>query len=137
MSYDQSSTKQDMSTGELLGQLSEQTSRLVRDEMQLAKTEMTNSVKHAGIGAGLFSAAGILALFGFGLLLTTAVVALDLAMPLWLAALIVMVLVFAAAGIAGLMGKSKVQQASPVPEQTIDNVKQDVEEVKESSHREH
>lgn len=137
MSYEQSSTAQDMSTGELLGRLSEQTSRLVRDEMQLAKTEITDSVKHAGIGAGLFSAAGILALFGFGLFLATAVIALDLVMALWLAGLVVMVLVFAAAAVAGLVGKSQIQQATPTPEQTIDNVKLDVQEVKESRHHEH
>jgi len=137
MTDEQSTTAQTMSTGELLGQLSEQTSRLVRDEMQLAKTEISDSVKHAGKGAGLFSAAGILALFGFGLLLATAVIALDLAMALWLAALIVMVLVFAAAAVAAYMGRSQVQQASPIPEQTLDNVKLDVQEIKESSHHEH
>ncbi len=122
------------STGELLIQLSEQTSRLVRDELALAQIELKNTAKHAGIGLGLFSAAGVLALFGVGALVATAIIALALVLPLWLSALIVTVVLFVAAGVVALLGRSQVQQASPTPEQTIENVKRDVHAVQEARH---
>lgn len=122
------------SVGQLMTQLSEQTSRLVRDELLLAKTELQQTAKHAGVGAGLFSAAGVLALFGLGALITTAIIALGLVLPLWVAALIVAGALFLAAGIAGLVGKQQAQQASPTPQRTVENVKRDVDEVKEASH---
>jgi uncharacterized membrane protein YqjE len=125
----------DPSVPQLLTQLSEQTSRLVRDELALAKVEMTEKAKHAGIGAGLFSAAGVLALFGVGTLIATAILALDLVMPAWLAALIVALLVLAAAGVAALVGKRQVQQATPAaPEAAVDSIKQDLQTVKEARH---
>ena len=89
------------SISELMTQLSSQTSRLVRDEMRLAQKEFVESFKHAGIGAGLFSAAGLLAVFGLGSVITAAIAALSLVVPVWAAALIVAVVLFAAAGIAG------------------------------------
>ena len=118
-------------------QLSEQTSRLVRDELQLAQVELKDTAKRAGLGAGLFSAAGVLALFGLGALIATAISALTLVLPLWASALIVAVVLFIAAGVAGLVGKKQVQQATPTPERTVENVKRDVAEVKESRHRDH
>lgn len=125
----------DASVGELLTRLSEQSSRLVRDELALAKVEITSKVRHAGVGAGLFSAAGVLAWFGLGTLITTAILALSLALHAWLSALVVTVVVFAAAGVAALMGRRQVQEAAPpVPRETIDSVERDVAEVKEASH---
>lgn len=124
----------DPSVGRLLVQLSEQSSRLVRDELALAQIEIKDTVKHAGVGVGLFSAAGVLALFGVGALVATAIIALALVLPLWLSALIVTVLLFAAAGVAGLLGRKQVQQASPTPERTIENVKRDVDAVQEARH---
>jgi hypothetical protein len=124
----------DQSTGRLMAQLSEQTSRLVRDEVALAQAELKQSATRFGFGIGLFSTAGVLALYGLGVLIVVAIVALDLAMPLWLAALVVAIVLFSAAGIAALSGKSKIGAASPVPRQTVDNVKQDIAEVKESAH---
>ncbi|MFY0406637.1 phage holin family protein [Solicola sp. PLA-1-18] len=120
----------DASVGQLLGQLSEQTSRLVRDEMQLAKIEIRDTVRHAGLGAGLFSAAGVLALYGVGALVATAIIALALLVDLWLAALIVTVVLFAGAGLAALVGKKQVGQVSVTPERAVENVKRDVAEVK-------
>lgn len=121
------------SVGQLIGQLSEQTSRLVRDELQLAQTELKNTAKHAGVGAGLFGGAGVLALYGGGALVTTAIVVLDLVLPLWLSALIVAVVLFAAAGVAALLGKKQLQQAAPpTPERTVRNVKRDIKEVQEA-----
>jgi hypothetical protein len=120
----------DASTAELLTRLSEQSARLVREELQLAKVEMTDKAKHAGIGAGLFSAAGIVALFGVGALVATAILALALVMPAWLAALIVAVVLFAAAGVTALVGKKQVEQATPaVPQATIESVKLDASEL--------
>jgi len=132
--HEQSSTPADPSVGQLMTQLAEQTSRLVRDELQLAQTELKNTAKHAGVGAGLLSGAGALALFGVGTLITTAIAALDLVLPLWLAALIVTGVLFLAAGVAALLGKKQLQQASPTPERTVANVKRDVQEVQEARH---
>jgi hypothetical protein len=137
MSDDDQRAAADQSTGRLMAQLSEQTSRLVRDEVALAQAELKQSATRLGVGVGLFSTAGVLALYGLGVLITVAIVALDLAMPLGLAALIVAVVLFAAAGVAALTGKNKVSQASPVPRQTVDSVKQDIAEVKESAHHDH
>jgi uncharacterized membrane protein YqjE len=119
------------STGELVNRLTQQTTELVRSEIQLAKIEMTEKAKHAGVGAGLFGGAGIIALYGVGTLLATIILALSLVMDAWLAALIVTVVLFIIAGVAALMGKKQVSKATPAaPEKTIDNVKRDVETVK-------
>jgi uncharacterized membrane protein YqjE len=119
------------STGELVNRLTQQTTELVRSEIQLAKLEMTEKAKHAGVGAGLFGAAGIIALYGVGTLIATVILLLALAMPAWVAALIVTVVLFVIAGVAALIGKRQVGQATPAaPEKTIDNVKRDVETVK-------
>lgn len=125
----------DPSVGQLMTQLSEQTSRLVRDEMALAQVELKQSAKQAGKGAGLLSGAGVLALFGMGAAIATAIIALALVLPLWAAALIVTVVLFLAAGIAGLLGKKEVQQVSPAPDRAVANTKLDVEEVQEARHR--
>jgi len=122
------------SMGELTTQLSSQTSRLVRDEMRLAQKEFVESAKHAGIGAGLFSAAGLVAVFGLGSLIAAAIAALSLALPVWAAALIVAVVLFAVAGVAGLVSKKQLDQASPTPELTVANVKQDIYELKDARH---
>lgn len=115
--------------GELVGQLSEQASRLARNEVALAKLELQESAKHIGIGTGLFGGAGLFALLGLGTLVAAAVAALSLVMDVWLAALIVAVVLFAIAGVAALIGKKQVAQAGP-PEHAIENVKQDIAEVK-------
>jgi len=128
---DQMPTKE-RSVGELVSQLSEQSSQLIREEMQLARLEITDTVKHAGIGAGLFSAAAVVGLFGVGTLLATIIIVLDLILPLWLSALIVTVALFAVAGVVALMGKKEVDQVSPMPERTVENVKRDVHHVKEA-----
>ena len=113
--------------GALVHDMTQQLSTLVRDEIRLAQVEMTEKGKRVGVGIGLFSAAGILGLFGFGVLLTTVILALALVMPGWLAALIVAVVLFAAAGVAALQGKSNVAKATPVkPEKAIDGLKEDV-----------
>lgn len=118
------------STGQLISQASDQLSDLVRSEMQLARTELMESVKHAGKGGGLFGAAGIAALYGLGVLIAAAVLGLSVALDAWLAALIVGIVLLAAAGVAALAGKREVTQATPPVQQTRDSVKADIETVK-------
>ena len=120
--------------GQLVAQVSEQTSRLIRDELRLAQLEMTAKGKRAGIGAGLFGGAGLFAVFGFGCLVAAAILALADPLKPWLAAVIVGVALFAAAGIAALIGKREVTQAGPpVPTEAVSNVKQDVQILKPGS----
>jgi predicted phage tail protein len=116
------------SVAELVKQLSEQASRLARQEAELAKAELTAKGKRAGIGAGMFGGAGIVGLYTVGALTATAILALATAVAAWLAALIVTVVLGAIAGVLALEGKSKVQQATPpVPEQAAESVKEDVQ----------
>ena len=114
--------------GELLKQLSEQTTRLVRQELELAKAELTQKGKQAGAGAGLFGAAGAIGFLALAALTTCFILALDAVMPAWLAALLVAVVYGVVAAVLALRGRAKVKQATPpVPEQTIETVKEDVE----------
>ncbi|MCW2731362.1 MAG: hypothetical protein JWR13_2178 [Mycobacterium sp.] len=122
------------STGELISQLTAQTSRLVRDEIRLAQKEFQESAKHAGVGAGLFSVAGVFAVFGVATLIAAAVAAISIVLPVWASALIVGAVLLAIGGIAALTGKRQVQEASPVPHQTVTNVKEDIQEVKDARH---
>jgi len=118
--------------GELVKDLSTQVSTLVRQELELAKVELTEKGKQAGIGAGMFGGAGVLALYGVGALVTTAILALATVLDGWLAALIVAVVLFAIAGVLALMGKARAKKAGPpVPEQAVATVKEDVRYTKE------
>jgi Flp pilus assembly protein TadB len=122
----------DASIGELMGQLSAQTSRLVRDEMRLAQKELQQSVKHAGIGAGLISVAGLLAVLGLATLIAAAVAALALVLPVWAAAVIVAVVLFIAAGIAALLSRKQAEEITPPVTESAESVKADIKEVKEA-----
>jgi uncharacterized membrane protein YqjE len=118
----------DRSMGELLKQLSEQTTRLVHQELELAKAELQQKGKQAGQGAGMFGGAGALGLAALGALTACFILALNEIMPAWLAALIVAVIYGAIAAFLALRGRDKVKQATPlVPEQTVETVKEDVE----------
>jgi uncharacterized membrane protein YqjE len=122
---------QSQSISELMKQLTQQTTRLAQKEIELAKAEMSVKGKRLGIGAGAFGGAGLVAVLGLGTLIAAIVLVLATAMAAWLAALIVAVVLFAIAGVAALVGKKKVEEATPpVPEQTIETVKEDVEEAK-------
>jgi uncharacterized membrane protein YqjE len=117
----------DRPIGDLLKQLSQETTTLVRQELELAKAEMAQKGKQAGVGAGMFGGAGASALLGLGALTAAAIAALDTGIALWLAALILALLWLAVAGVLAVTGKGKVQQATPpVPEQTQESVKEDV-----------
>jgi len=122
------------SISELLQQLTEQTTKLAQREIELAKAEMAVKGKRLGMGAGAFSAAGLLALFALGVVTAAAILALATAVEGWLAALIVAVVYLLAAGVLALLGRSKVQAATPpVPEQAVESVKEDVELTKEKA----
>jgi uncharacterized membrane protein YqjE len=117
--------------GAIVHRLSEQLPELVRSELRLAQAELTAKGKAAGLGVGLFSAAGILGLFALGTIIAAAVLALDLALPAWAAALIVAAVLLVAAGVAALIGKKEVGEATPAaPERAIAGVKEDVAALK-------
>ncbi|HEV7961390.1 MAG TPA: phage holin family protein [Actinoplanes sp.] len=121
----------DQSTAELVQRASEQITRLLRDEIALAKAELAEKGKHAGVGVGLFGGAGVLALYGVGAMVATLIIVLDLFLALWLAALIVTVVLFLVAGILALLGKKQVTKAvPPEPTEAVASVKADVDEVK-------
>ncbi len=127
--------RRDQPTGELVSQLAEQVSTLVRDELALARAELVEKGKRAGTGAGLFGAAGVLALYGVGGLLVTAAAALALVWPVWLAALLVTVVLFVIAGVAALIGKKQVSEAMPpAPTAAVQSTKSDVDAVKTAVH---
>jgi uncharacterized membrane protein YqjE len=114
--------------GELLKQLSQETTTLVKQEIDLAKAEMSEKGKQAGVGAGMFGGAGVSGLLALIFLSLAAVAALDTGMRTWLAALIVGVVWSAVAALLALQGKNKVQQATPpAPEQAIESTKEDVQ----------
>lgn len=122
---------QDASLGTLVSDLSSQIPELVRSEMRLAQAELAEKGKRAGLGIGMFSAAGLLAFFGLAVLITTGILLLALVLPGWAAALIVAVVLFVLAGIVALVGKKAVGEATPAkPERAMDGIKQDIATVK-------
>jgi uncharacterized membrane protein YqjE len=114
------------SVGELLKELSTETSTLVRKEMELARAELQQQGKRAGKGAGLLGGAGVTALLALGSLTATVIALLDTAMETWLAALIVTVIWGAIAGVLALQGRNKLQDATPPAPQTVETLKEDV-----------
>ena len=114
---------------DLLKRLSNETTTLVKQELDLAKAEMAEKGKKAGVGAGMFGGAGLLGLGAFGALTAFFIALLQTALNhTWLAALIVAVVYGAIAGVLALQGKSKIKEATPpAPEQTVETLKEDVE----------
>jgi hypothetical protein len=132
-SHDPARANDDRSAAELIKQVSEQTSKLVRQEIALARLEIRDKLKHFGIGAGLLGVAAFCALFGAGTLVAALVLVLATAMDGWLAASIVAVVLLGGAGIMALGGKRQIAEAAPpAPEQAVENVQADIEEVKRS-----
>jgi hypothetical protein len=114
--------------GELLRQLSEETTRLVHQELELAKAELAQKGKQAGAGAGMFGGAGALGLAALGALTACFILALNAVLPAWLAALVVAVAYGIVAFVLAKQGQAKIKQAvPPLPEQAIETVKEDVE----------
>jgi uncharacterized membrane protein YqjE len=118
----------EQSTGDLVKQLTQQTSNLVRQEVELAKAELAEKGKQTGVGAGILGGASVLALFGLAALTTAAIAVLAETMEVWVAALIVAAVYLAVAGVLALTGRNRLQEAAPMaPEQTIETMKEDVE----------
>jgi hypothetical protein len=127
---------QERPAGELVKDLSEQVSHLIKDELRLAQLEMTRKGKQAGLGIGLLAGSGGIAVYGLGCLIACAVIAIASVLAAWLAALIVGVALLLLAGAAALLGKGRLRKATPaVPEEAIGSVKADVDEIKERTHR--
>jgi uncharacterized membrane protein YqjE len=114
------------SIGDLLKRLSQETSTLVRQEMALARAELTEQGKRAGTGAGMLGGAGVAGLLTLGALTATVIGVLDTGMAFWLAALIVTVIWAAVAGVLALQGRNKIKEATPPAPQTVETVKEDV-----------
>ncbi|MFG2791685.1 phage holin family protein [Streptomyces sp. NPDC048419] len=122
--------------GELVQRASQQLTELVRGELRLAQAEMREKGKRYGKGGGLFGGAGLVGFLMLEALVATAIAAIALALPVWAAALIVTAALGVVAAVMTLTGKKEVSQAAPpAPQQTIENVKADVAEIKESAHR--
>jgi hypothetical protein len=122
------------SISELLQELTTRSSDLAQKEIELLKAEMTQKGKRLSLGAGAFSGAGLLALLALGAATAAAILALATALVGWLAALIVAVVYLAIAGVLALLGRSRVKAGSPpVPEQTVESVKEDLKEIRETA----
>src|SRR5215210_6350398 len=122
---------QDKPLGELVQDLSRQTSTLIRQEMRLAQTELAEKGRHAGKGAGMFGGAGIIALYGVGALITAAVLGLATVLEPWIAAAAIGAALLLVAGVLALTGKKELEEAGPPkPEQALDSVQRDIETVK-------
>ncbi|GEL95926.1 phage holin family protein [Cellulomonas composti] len=117
------------SLGQLFSDLSEQTSRLIRAEIDLVKAEVTGRLKVAGAGAGLLAAAGLLALYVIPAILATAIIALALVVDLWLSALIVTVVLLIVIAVLALLGRRRLEHAS-APTSAIESVHEDIETLK-------
>ncbi len=124
-------TEQDKPLGELVQDLSRQTSTLIRQEMRLAQAEMTEKGKQAGKGAGMFGGAGVVALYGVGALVAAAVLGLATVLEPWIAAAAIGIGLLLVAAILALTGKKELEEAGPLkPEQAIENVQRDIDTVK-------
>jgi predicted lipid-binding transport protein (Tim44 family) len=117
----------DRSIGDLLKQLSQETATLARKEVELARAEITQNAQQAGLGAGMFGGAGVAGLLALGAFTTFLIALLATAMEVWIAALIVTVLWSVIAGVLALIGRNRVQEATPPAEQTVDSIKEDVQ----------
>jgi uncharacterized membrane protein YqjE len=128
--------EREASTGQLVKQLSEQVSLLVRDELKMAGLELTRKGRFAGLGMGMYGASGLVALYAIACLLAAAIIAIAGEIRPWLAALIVGLALLVVSAVAALMGRSRMRRATPpVPEQAVEGAKADVGEVKEGMHR--
>jgi hypothetical protein len=122
------------SLGNLTRRVSEAVSRLVRKEAELAKAELAAKVRGVAVGAGFAVGAAIVGLAAVGAIAAAAVLALATTLAAWLAALIVGVALAAVAGLLGLIGAKQLRGATPpVPVETVDSVKEDIEWLKTSA----
>jgi hypothetical protein len=123
--------QQERPLGELVQDLSRQTSTLIRQEMRLAQAELAEKGRHAGKGAGMFGGAGLVALYGVGALIAAAILGLATVLEAWIAAAAVGAGLLVVAGILALTGKKELDEIGPPkPEETMASVQRDVETVK-------
>ncbi len=123
-------------TGELVKQVTEQVSVLVRDELKLAQLEMTGKAKQAGMGMGMMGGGGLVALYGVACLIACVIIAISHSLQAWLSALIVGAALLIVAGILAALGRGHMKKATPpMPTQAVDSVKTDVAEIRERAHR--
>ena len=126
----------EQSVGDLVQELSQQTATLVRQEMRLAQVELQEKGKRAGIGAGMFGGAGLVALYGVGAVVAAVIMLVATAIEPWVSALIVAAVLLVTAGVLALLGRKQVEQATPPkPERAMESVQHDVEHVKERVRR--
>lgn len=124
------------SLGQLVSDLSEQTARLVRAEIDLAKAELAGKAKQAGIGGGLLAAAGVIACYAVGVGIATVILALSVPFEPWLAALIVFVAMLLLIALLAVLGVRRLKRGvPPTPELAIESVQDDVAAIKEGLHR--
>ncbi|WP_280493976.1 phage holin family protein [Nocardia asiatica] len=120
------------SVTELVEDATAQLSRLIRDELQLARIEMRQKSKRFGRGAGLAGVAALLAFYGGAALVAAAVLGLTEVVPSWAAALIVAGALLVVAAILGMSGKKSVEQATPpIPQEAVEGVREDIEVIKD------
>ena len=124
--------EREASTGELVRQLSEQVSALVRDELRMARLELARKGRFAGLGVGMYGASGLVALYAIACVIAAVIIAIAGEIRPWLAALIVGLALFVVSAVAALMGRSRMRRATPpMPEQAVEGTKADVGEVRE------
>jgi uncharacterized membrane protein YqjE len=122
--------------GELVSRASQQVGDLVRAELRLAVAELKGKGRHAGVGAGLFGGAGVIAMYGGAALVAAAIVALAMVLPLWASALIIGAVLLVIAGLLALTGRQQLNRAlPPIPELAADSAKADIHAIKERAHR--
>ncbi|GAA0389063.1 membrane protein [Acrocarpospora corrugata] len=127
--------RESQSTAELVQQASDQVSRLIKDEMRLARAEVAGKGRQARTGAALFGATGVVALLGAAALVACVILALSIPWPAWLAALVVGAVLLIIGGIMGVFGKKRVTGAMPPkPTQAVNGVKNDIDAVKSGMH---
>ena len=124
-------SESDRSLGQIFKELTADLSTLFRSEIALLKLEFKDTVSKLGGGAAMFAAAAFLAIFGIGFLFVTIVLGLvRLGVPAWLSALIVTLVLFAAAAVFAIMGKKKFAQVNFVPNESVQQIKTDIESIK-------
>jgi uncharacterized membrane protein YqjE len=124
------------STGELVKQVAEQVSVLLRDELKLAQLEMTSKARQAGKGAGMMGGGGLIALYGVACLIACVIIAISHTLQAWLAALIVGAALLVLAAVIAAVGRRHMRKATPpMPTEAVESVKTDVEEIRERVRR--
>lgn len=133
MAHELRNTKEDLSLGELFADLSRETSTLVRQEVTLAKTEISEKVSSAGKDVGYVVAGGVLAHIGLLAIVAAVIVGLAALMPLWASALLVGLVLAGIGGGLAMKGMNNLKAVNPVPNETVESLKEDAKWAKEQT----